>query len=265
MKTTVYVAGVCGRMGQAVVRAVSGEADLQIVGAADLADRGKSLHAALGIGPENVFIEELDERALKESSADVMVDFTGPAAVLANARTALRAGVVPVIGATGLSESDLASLRDLSGERGTGVFIAPNFALGVILLMRFAKEAAAYFPDVEIIEMHHDRKLDAPSGTALRTAALIAETREAKQQGHPAEEERLPHVRGGEVGGMRIHSVRLPGLEAHQEVILGGLGQALTLRHDTYTREAYMPGVLLAVRKSRGLKDFVVGLENYLW
>lgn len=152
----------------------------------------------------------------------------------------------------------------MAKEYGCGVFIAPNFALGAILMMQYAKEIARYFQHVDIIEYHHDNKLDAPSGTALKTAEFISRTRKPVIQGHPNEYEKIPGSRGGDIQGMHIHSVRLPGMLAHQEVIFGGLGQTLTIRHDAYTREAYMPGVMLAIRKSYRSKDFIVGLENLL-
>jgi 4-hydroxy-tetrahydrodipicolinate reductase len=237
---------------------------MELAGAADAAGEGREIPSSGSAAPFLRVAGALKEEALRETRADVMLDFTGPQAVRNNAVTALNSGVVPVIGATGLDADALAELQELSRERRVGVFIAPNFALGAILMMRFAEQAAVYFPDVEIIEMHHDHKLDAPSGTALKTAEWIARARQPKQQGHPDESEKLPGARGGEYEGMRIHSVRLPGLEAHQEVDFAGHGQSLVIRHDAFSRETYMPGVMLAVRKSSGLKDFVVGLEHFL-
>src|SRR5438270_5565615 len=210
----VAVAGAGGRMGQTVCHAVEGAADLSLTGRADPA-LGTALGDVLG-------------------DADVLVDFTVPSSALDNAREALAAGVHVVIGTTGF---DVDALRD---ARGANVFVAPNFAIGAVLMMRFAAEASRNLAKAEIVELHHDQKLDAPSGTAKRTAELM----------------------GGDVP---IHSVRLPGLVAHQEVILGDVGQTLTIRHDSISRESFMPGVLLAVRRVRKLDQSpLVGLENLL-
>jgi 4-hydroxy-tetrahydrodipicolinate reductase len=216
----VAVAGAAGRMGQTVCRAVEGAKDLQLTGRAD---------PALNTPLADVLHD-----------ADVLVDFTVPLSAVANAREAVAAGVHVVIGTTGF---DPAELADASGAN---VFIAPNFAIGAVLMMQFASQAARHMAKAEIIELHHDRKLDAPSGTAARTAALMAEA-----------------SRSGAVPP--IHSVRLPGLVAHQEVILGDVGQTLTIRHDSTDRESFMPGVLLAIRKVAGLTESpTVGLENLL-
>jgi 4-hydroxy-tetrahydrodipicolinate reductase len=219
----VVVAGAAGRMGATVCGAVDGTDDMELVGRAD-PQLGTSLAEALAAEP------------------DVLVDFTVPKTALANARDAAHAGVHVVIGTTGF---DLAALDDLSDCPGH-IFVAPNFAIGAVLMMRFAAEAARHMARAEIIELHHDRKVDAPSGTAARTAALMRQ------------------ASGGE-REVPIHSVRLPGLVAHQEVILGDVGQTLTIRHDSIDRESFMPGVLLAVRRVGTLTDSpVVGLENLL-
>ena len=217
----VAVAGAAGRMGQTVCEAVDGADDMELVARADPA-LGTSVTEALTAGP------------------DVLVDFTIPGTALANAREAVRAGVHVVIGTTGWDAAELESFRGA----GANVFVAPNFAVGAVLMMQFAAEAARHMRAAEIIELHHDGKLDKPSGTAARTAALMAAAREG----------------GGEVP---VHSVRLPGLVAHQEVILGDVGQTLTIRHDSIDRSSFMPGVLLAVRRVSGLTDSpVVGLEK---
>jgi 4-hydroxy-tetrahydrodipicolinate reductase len=215
----VAVAGAAGRMGSTVCEAVEGAEDMELVARADPA-LGTSVAQALSVGP------------------DVLVDFTVPSTALANARLAVAAGVHVVIGTTGF---DLSELQDL---HGANVFVAPNFAIGAVLMMRFAVEAARHMARAEIIELHHDRKVDAPSGTAARTAALMRD------------------AGGAEVP---VHSVRLPGLVAHQEVILGDVGQTLTIRHDSIDRVSFMPGVLLAVRKVAGLAGSpTVGLEKLL-
>ena len=219
----VAVAGAAGRMGQTVCAAVDGAEDLELVARADPA-----LDLAL-------------EQALAERP-EVLVDFTVPDSAAANARLAVQAGVHVVIGTTGF---DLAELGDLAGA-SANVFVAPNFAIGAVLMMRFAAQAAEHMARAEIIELHHDRKLDKPSGTAARTAGLMRDA-------------------APELGDIPIHSVRLPGLVAHQEVILGDLGQTLTIRHDSVDRESFMPGVLLAIRRVSDLEDSpMVGLEHLL-
>ncbi|MBV9193725.1 MAG: 4-hydroxy-tetrahydrodipicolinate reductase [Solirubrobacterales bacterium] len=214
MAIRVAVAGAAGRMGQTVCAAVAAAADLELTGRADPA-LGTSLAEVLG-------------------GAEVMVDFTMPATAVANARQAVAAGVHVVIGTTGFDPDELRGLT------GANVFVAPNFAIGAVLMMQFAAEAARHMAAAEIIELHHDGKLDRPSGTAARTAELMG-------------------------GGVPIHSVRLPGLVAHQEVILGDIGQTLTIRHDSIDRQSFMPGVLLAVRRVAELPESpVVGLERLL-
>ena len=178
--------------------------------------------------------------------------------------TALKHGTSPVVGTTGLSDEQKAEIAKASEENNTPAFIAPNFAIGAVLLMVMSRQAAKYMPDVEIIELHHDKKLDAPSGTAIQTAAMIAEVRKAHKQGNPDEFEKLKGARGADYEGMHIHSVRLPGYVAHQEVIFGGLGQTLTIRHDSMNRESFMPGVVLAAKKVRSLKGLTVGLDKLL-
>jgi 4-hydroxy-tetrahydrodipicolinate reductase len=222
----VAVAGAAGRMGQAVCAAVEGAPDTVLVASADPA-LGMSLTEALALGP------------------DVLVDFTIPTTVVANAHEAVAAGVHVVIGTTGFAMSELDDLRDGPAN----VFVAPNFAIGAVLMMQFAAQAARHMAKAEIIELHHDRKVDAPSGTAARTARLMQEA--AADAGTPGE--------------VPIHSVRLPGLVAHQEVILGDIGQTLTIRHDSIDRESFMPGVLLAVRRVPSLDSSpLVGLEHLL-
>lgn len=216
----VAVAGAAGRMGQTVCRAVEGASDMELVGRAD-PQLSTSVADVLG-------------------SSDVLVDFTTPATALENARQAVAAGVHVVIGTTGFDLSELERLR------GANVFVAPNFAIGAVLMMRFAAEAARHMSKAAIIELHHDRKLDSPSGTAARTAMLMSEAAPA-------------------IGEVPIHSVRLPGLVAHQEVILGAVGQTLTIRHDSIDRESFIPGVLLAIRRVGGLeRSPLVGLEHLL-
>jgi 4-hydroxy-tetrahydrodipicolinate reductase len=194
---------------------------------------------------------------------DVAVDFTHPSSAMPNLRAMVAAGVRPVVGTTGFTPADLDEARALCRDRSLGGLIAPNFSLGAVLLMRFAATAARWFPHVEIVELHHDRKADAPSGTALKTAELVARAR--GQAPIPrAEDVRIAGARGGQWEGVTVHSIRLPGLVAHQEVIFGSEGQVLTLRHDTMDRKCFMPGVLLGIREVPKRRELVYGLENLL-
>jgi 4-hydroxy-tetrahydrodipicolinate reductase len=250
-------------MGQAVLKAVQDDKELSLVGAVDIrggADTGE----LVGLAPNGVLVETDLAAALERLKPEVMIDFTRPDVVFGNVVTALKHKVSPVVGTTGLSDDQKAEIEKLAIENGTPAFIAPNFAIGAVLMMVMCKQAAKYMPDVEIIELHHDKKLDAPSGTAVQTAAMIAEVRQSHKQGHPDEKEKLTGARGAEYDGMHIHSVRLPGYVAHQEVIFGGLGQTLTIRHDSMNRESFMPGVVLAAQKVRGLTGLTIGLDKLL-
>ncbi len=254
MMIKVLVNGALGRMGRTVCNAVKADSELELVGTVDVFE-GEV---------EGLKVETNLDAALKRLTPDVMVDFTRPAVVFDNVMTALANKVSPVVGTTGLSDEAKEKIRELAEANDTPAFIAPNFALGAVLMMLAAQKIAKYMPDVEIIELHHDKKLDAPSGTAELTAKMIAEVRPSHKQGHPEEVERLEHVRGADVDGIRIHSVRLPGYVAHQEVIFGGLGQTLTIRHDSTGRESFMPGVVLACKKVRGLSGLTIGLDKLL-
>lgn len=260
----VLVCGAYGKMGREVLKAVHRDEHLSIVGAVDVKSDFADVGELIGTNRIGVVVGNDLETVIQETRPQVMVDFTNPEAVMNNLLVAIRNGVCPVVGTTGLSEVQLTQIRELCHQKHVNAIIAPNFSLGAILMMRLAKEAANLFPHVEIIEMHHDQKLDAPSGTALRTAELIMQSRGKMAQGHPDEVEKLSGARGGETGGVRIHSVRLPGYVAHQEVIFGGLGQTLTIRHDSVSRESFMPGVILACRKVLSVDGFVYGLENIL-
>jgi 4-hydroxy-tetrahydrodipicolinate reductase len=257
----VGVVGAAGRMGAEVCRAVAGADDLELVAAVDVSAAGASLRERTGVASELTIGGELE--TLTGAGCDVAVEFTGPDSVGGNLRWLLEHGIHAVVGATGISEEDLAAARDLAAEGDAKALVAPNFAIGAVLLMRFASEAARHLPHVEIIELHHDRKLDAPSGTALRTAELVAEAR-SEVPDAPLGDDRHPGARGADHAGVRVHSVRLPGIVANQEVIFGGTGQTLTLRHDSIDRTSFMPGVLLACREVGDLDGLVVGLEHLL-
>jgi len=260
-KIRVLIAGICGKMGQETARAVTAEPDMEVVGACDVSFVGCSIGEVVAGIKGEVRINDDLAAAIDESRPDVLVDFTSPAAVMANVRASLERRVPAVVGTTGITPENLEELRALSDKTGTPALVAPNFAIGAVLMMKFAAEASRYMPAVEIIELHHDRKLDAPSGTSVKTAEMIAA---AKGSGNAEQGAGASAARGEEHSGIRIHSVRLPGLVAHQEVIFGGRGQTLTIRHDSIDRSSFMPGVLMAIRKVRGLKGVVHGLENLL-
>lgn len=288
----VIVTGACGKMGREVVRAVTSQPDLALVGAVDTAGRGELVRKVAGLPDDGLDLKVTDDLGalLMAQGADVLVDFTNASAAKANALAAVRAGVRPVVGTTGMSDPDVEEIARVVDEAGTAAVIAPNFAIGAVLLIHFCRMAARYLPEAEVIELHHAAKLDAPSGTALATArAIAAARRAAREEGQwagpaareaaasaaPGEVARAPRPsvatvekvagsRGGEVDGVRVHSVRLPGMVAHQEVIFGGPGQLLTVRHDSLSRESFMPGVLLAVRKVMESRGLTRGLEPLL-
>ncbi len=239
----VLVNGYKGKMGQEVVRAVKADPILELVGETDLGDDLAAM--------------------IKRSNAQVVVDFTTAQAGLKNTEIILQAGVSPVIGTSGFKEADVQKLRALAAEKHLGGVIAPNFAIGAVLMMRFAQEAAKYFPEAEILEIHHGGKADSPSGTAIRTAELIAAARET----HPAGREEvaiLPGARGADLNGVRIHSSRLSGYVAKQQVLFGGSGQTLTITHDSNHRESFMPGVCKACKEVVKRKELFYGLEHLL-
>ncbi|MDR7520865.1 MAG: 4-hydroxy-tetrahydrodipicolinate reductase [Armatimonadota bacterium] len=260
----IAVSGAAGRMGRAAVRAIAREPDLRLVAALGR-ERGVGQDAGevAGAGPLGVAITaEFD--AVVAAQPDVLVEFAPGRAAGEHARAALEAGVRPVVGSTGLSTEEIGALTALAAQRRVGAVIAPNFAVGAVLMMEFARTAARFLPHAEIIELHHDRKRDAPSGTALRTARLIAEARGDPPAPAVKEEELVIGARGGTSDGVRVHSVRLPGLVAHQEIIFGGPGQTLTIRHDSLNEESFMPGLLLAIRRVGDLQGLVYGLEHLL-
>lgn len=261
MTIKVGVVGAAGRMGSEVCRAVDGADDLELVAAVDPSRAGDTVREVAGVDSDLRIAAELD--ALLEAGAEVAVEFTGPRTVGANLRWLLEHDVHAVVGATGLAEEDLAVCRELSASRPANLLIAPNFAIGAVLLMQFAAQAAEHLPHVEIIERHHDQKVDAPSGTALRTAELIADARREVPDA-PAGDERHPGARGATHADVRVHSLRLPGIVADQDVVFGGLGQTLTISHRSLDRSSFMPGVLLACRKVDGIHGCIVGLEHLL-
>ncbi len=255
------VVGAAGRMGAEVCRAVAAADDLELVAAVDTSKVGRPLREVAGVDVDVVVTDDLD--ALTAAGCDVAVEFTGPASVGDNLLAILERRIHAVVGATGIGDDDLARAAALAADGPANALVAPNFAIGAVLMMRFAEQAAHHLPHVEIVELHHDGKADAPSGTALRTAELISRSRP-----HPPEvplgDDHHPGARGADHTGVRVHSVRLPGLVAHQEVIFGGQGQTLTIRHDSIDRTSFMPGVLLACRRVGGIDGLTVGLEHLL-
>ena len=243
MTIKVGVLGAKGRMGSTVCSAIGSAADLDLVCQLDAGD---------------------DLTALINSGAEVVVDFTTPDAVMANLEFLAKNNIHAVVGTTGFTDERLAQVEKLFTSSNANALIAPNFGLGAVLMMQFAAKAAPYFDSVEIIELHHPRKIDAPSGTAKRTAQLIAKARKNSSKMPDATTDLVDGARGAVVEGVPVHSIRAEGLVAHQEVIFGGVGETLTIRHDSLDRESFMPGVLLAVRSIAGKSGVTFGLEELL-
>jgi len=257
----VGVFGAAGRMGATVCRAVLDDPELELVAAVD------PMHAGLDLrqcGVDASLQMARHAGALLDAEADVAVDFTVVDAARDNVAWCADNGVHAVVGTTGFSDDDLAHFNDRFGKGAANAVIAPNFAIGAVLMMRFAELAAPYFESAEVIELHHDEKVDAPSGTAMLTVARMAEASES-WGADPTEKLVIEGARGAEgPSGIRVHSVRMRGLVAHQEVLLGTTGQSLSIRHDSYDRSSFMPGVLLAVRAVREKSGLTVGLDTLL-
>ena len=251
----VGVLGATGKVGAEVCRAVHAEQDLELVAGISRSKAGEPASSALGLESSDVVLAE-DLDAFVEARVEVAVDFTSGSFAAEHVAWAIEHGVHVVVGTTGFDVDE--GWRDAP----VGVFVAPNFAIGAVLMQRFAAEAAKHLPAVEIVELHHDGKADAPSGTAAATADAIAAARPEAWSGPTAES--VPGVRGGERAGIRIHSIRLPGLVAHQEVIFGGQGQTLTIRHDSTDRTSFVPGVLMAIRWVPTHPGLTVGLDAIL-
>lgn len=266
----VVVTGAHGKMGRVAVRAIHTDPELELVAAVGRRHLGEDVGAVAGGAPVGVPIRGDLREVLAERPADVLVDFTHAAAALEHVRIATASRVRPVVGATGFSLEALETVRRLCREAGVGGAVIPNFSVGAVLWMRLAEEAARYFPDVELIEAHHAEKLDAPSGTAMLAARRIAAARARRPEADrgaaagaaPGQGPATP--RGAEVDGVRVHSVRLPGLVAHHAAVFGGLGQTLTVRHDSTSRESFMPGLLLTIKRVVELDDVVYRLDDLL-
>ncbi|MBD2608221.1 4-hydroxy-tetrahydrodipicolinate reductase [Scytonema hofmannii FACHB-248] len=268
----VVVIGAAGKMGREVIKAVASAPDMTLVGAIDTTaehqDKDAGELAGLSEPLEVPITNQLESMlafAAQEKQPGVMIDFTHPDSVYNNVRSAIAYGIRPVVGTTGLNPQQIQDLADFAEKASTGCLIIPNFSIGMVLLQQAAVTASQYFEHVEIIELHHNQKADAPSGTAIQTAQMLAELGKRFNPPLVEETEKIKGARGSLADeGIRIHSVRLPGLIAHQEVIFGAAGQIYTLRHDTSDRACYMPGVLLAIRKVLQLKSLVYGLEKIL-
>lgn len=248
-KINIAVCGANGKMGQEVIKAVNAADDMNLVACVDI---------------NNGQFSSIKE-AKEANKIDILIDFTQPASIYENALFCLNNGISIVIGTTGLKDDQIEELEELSKKNNLGCLIAPNFSTGAVLMMMFAKMASKYFKNAEIIELHHNQKKDAPSGTAVKTALMMSEENESFINGNCPEKETLEGARGAEAyNNIHIHSVRLPGYIASQEVLFGSSGQILTIRHDSMNRECYMPGVIMAVRYINENKRFVYGLENIM-
>jgi 4-hydroxy-tetrahydrodipicolinate reductase len=258
-------------MGREAVKAVSAAQDMELVATVTRSGQGQPTTSILpGVaGLDNLVLESNLAVALDRTEPDVLLDLTNHEAVESNAHAAISRKISPVLGATGLSPAAIETLSNAAREQQVGAIYVPNFAVGAVLMMHFSELAAKWLPDVEIIEMHHDRKADAPSGTALRTAELIAAARTRPSTPKPESSVKASGALGGRwpegvPDPVPVHSVRLPGLLAHQMVIFGGPGETLTLRHDSLDRAGFMEGVKLAIRRVQGLEGLVVGLDKLL-
>jgi len=261
----VAVAGAAGRMGQESLRALGAAGEFEVVAAIDKLHVGEPASAVAGAPAPDVAITARLGETLDASKPDVLLDLTHPSCAADNTLTALKRKIAVVIGTSGLGNDNLSAIRSACREFETPALLVPNFAVGAVLMMRFAEMAAPWLPSAEIIELHHDGKADSPSGTATRTAEIISASREAEPRGVVGSIEKYPGARGAHVKGVHVHSVRLPGLVAHQEVVFGGTGELLTVRHDSMNRTSFMEGVKLACREVRTLSGFVVGLDKLMF
>lgn len=246
-KPRVCVVGCAGKMGQVVCRGLLASQEFQLVAGVDVARAGDDIGQVVNVGHVGIPVTTNLQTTLSDAKVDLAIDFTVPQAVTNNVAICLQEKVPVLVGTTGLSPEDIEKLQHLTGKTGTPVLIVPNFAIGALLMMEFCQKAARYMPHVEIIEMHHPQKIDKPSGTARRTRECMMQ---AMGRAEVEDPEQVP-----------IHSVRLPGLVAHQEVIFGDVGQVLTIRHDSFQRESFMPGVVLGLQKLQKIKGLKIGLD----
>ena len=248
----VLVNGALGKMGKEVVAAVNENSETVLAGAVDIMGKDASVFTDL-------------KTAIEKTEPDVVVDFTQPSAIFENAKLCLKLKTSVVVGTTGLTDEQINELNILSKNNNTGCLIAPNFSTGAVLMMKFAKMAAAYFDNAEIIELHHNQKKDAPSGTAIKTAQLMAEENANFTTDNCPETETIKGARGANaINNIHIHSVRMPGFMASQEVIFGSMGQTLKIRHDSTDRKCYMPGVIMAIKYIAKNNEFIYGLDSIM-
>ncbi|PZV08566.1 MAG: 4-hydroxy-tetrahydrodipicolinate reductase [Leptolyngbya sp.] len=266
----VVVNGAYGKMGREVIKAIDQAPDITLVGAIGRNPElmGQDIGEVIGYKPLEVPVMNDLEATLVAAQSEglaVMVDLSHPDSVYESVRAAIAYGVRPVVGTTGLSNAQIRDLAEFADKASIGCLIVPNFSIGVVLMQQAAQQAAQYFDHVEIIELHHNQKADAPSGTAVQTAQMLAEVQKSFNTPLVKETETIPGARGGATPeGINIHSVRLPGLIAHQEILFGSPGQLYTLRHDTSDRASFMPGVLLCIRRVMTLKSLIYGLDKVL-
>lgn len=256
------VVGANGKMGREVVNLAINNQDFELVCAIDKFGAGTQLN-------DNVVIEQDLKETLVKRKPDIVVDFTQPSTIYENIKTYIELNIKSVIGTTGLSKEQIIEIEKMSKSNNTGIVIAPNFSIGAILMMKFAAEASKYFGNAEIIEYHHNQKKDAPSGTSIKTAQMMIKNNDNFKLGNCAETETIKGARGGNysennLGNIQIHSVRMPGFVASQEVIFGADGQILKIHHDTINRQCYMSGVELAIKYLNKNNDFIYGLENII-
>jgi len=260
MTVKIILAGPRGKMGSEAIKMIQQEKNFDLIACIDR--KNKDVLPEFPVERVPVYYDAA--KCFAEVDADIYVDLTIPEVGFPYTKLALEHKLQAVVGTSGFSEQQIKELTSIANRQKTGCIIAPNFALGAVLMMLFSKMAATYFPDVEIIEKHHDNKVDAPSGTATKTVEMIQQTRESKTQGHPDEYEMIEGARGANDDGIRIHSMRLPGLVAHQEVVFGSKSQLLTIQHDSFHRESFMEGLKLAIEEVQSLETLVYGLENVM-
>lgn len=264
MTIKIALGGPRGKMGQAALQMIKDVNDFDLIACIDRYTDEKTKAEIEQVAGKEISLYDNASACFTSNEIDVYVDLTIPEAGYEYTKTALENSVYSVVGTSGFTDQQIDGLRKLAEDKKTGCIIAPNFALGSIVMMLFSKMAAKYFPDVEIIEKHHDNKVDAPSGTAVKTLEMIHEVRDEKVQGHPNEYESMPGARGASDKGVHIHSMRLPGLVAHQEVVFGSTGQLLTLKHDVFDRQAYMDGLQFAIKEVLQQDKLIYGLEHVL-
>jgi|SRR5690625_114706 len=265
MTIKIVLGGPRGNMGKEAITMIEEESQFSLVGflVRSLEDTD-AIHEIRSLTNDKINIYDNATQCFQSENPDVYIDLTVANAAYKHSKEALNQQIRVVIGTSGLSTQQVDELSAIADVHQTGCIIAPNFALGSILMMLFSQMAAKYFPDVEVIEKHHDGKIDAPSGTAVKTVEMMKETREKKRQGHPNEHEVLTGARGADYDGMKIHSMRLPGLIAHQEVVFGSKSQLLSIKHDAFDRKAYMEGLHFTVLEVMKLKELIYGLEHLI-